>query len=159
VANAEYVLLVFLFIQSLPQPMSLSLFLPYNSPLTPHTDTYQYNIPRCIPNGEYLLRIQQLAIHNPGSVPQFYISCAQITVTGGGSANPSPTVKIPGAFKASDPGYTANVSCSRRGRRRELVESGNVRWADKVVAIDLQQLQLVHCPGPVGVPVLGKGNG
>jgi hypothetical protein len=153
VANAEYVLLVFLFIQSLP--LSLP---PYNSPLTPHTDTYQYNIPRCIPNGEYLLRIQQLAIHNPGSVPQFYISCAQITVTGGGSANPSPTVKIPGAFKASDPVYTANVSCFRRGRR-ESVKSGNVRWADKVVAIDLQQLQLVHCPGPVGVPVLGKGNG
>jgi hypothetical protein len=23
------------------------------------------------------------------------------------------------------------------------------------VGIDLQQLQLVHCPGPVGVPVLG----
>jgi hypothetical protein len=72
--------------------------------------SYQYNIPKCIPNGEYLLRIQSLAIHNPGSTPQFYVSCAQISVTGGGNTNPSPTVKIPGAFKATDPGYTANVS-------------------------------------------------
>jgi hypothetical protein len=90
------------------------------SPLFPHhstatedshrTDSYQYNIPKCIPNGEYLLRIQSLAIHNPGGTPQFYISCAQVNVTGGGNTNPSPTVKIPGAFKATDPGYTANVS-------------------------------------------------
>jgi hypothetical protein len=116
VADAEYVLLVFLLIRSLPEPISLSPSVSLHNPTLTPTDTYQYNIPRCIPNGEYLLRIQQLAIHNPGSVPQFYISCAQISVTGGGSANPSPTVKIPGAFKASDPGYTANVSYWHRRR-------------------------------------------
>ncbi|GAB1316298.1 hypothetical protein MFIFM68171_06508 [Madurella fahalii] len=75
----------------------------------PMRNSYQYNIPKCIQNGEYLLRIQSLAIHNPGGVPQFYISCAQINVTGGGNATPNPTAKIPGAFKASDPGYTANI--------------------------------------------------
>ncbi|KAK4150360.1 family 61 putative glycoside hydrolase [Chaetomidium leptoderma] len=75
----------------------------------PMRTTYEYTIPKCIQNGEYLLRIQSLAIHNPGSTPQFYISCAQVNVTGGGSASPSPTVKIPGAFKATDPGYTANI--------------------------------------------------
>jgi hypothetical protein len=32
-----------------------------------------------------------------------------VTVTGGGSGNPGPTVSIPGAFKDTDPGYTANV--------------------------------------------------
>jgi len=41
---------------------------------------------------------------------KFYISCAQIKVTNGGSTTPSPTASIPGAFKASDPGFTANVS-------------------------------------------------
>jgi hypothetical protein len=62
-----------------------------------------------------------------GSPPQFYISCAQIKVTGGGSGNPSPTVKvcrirrwvemnftdtinkIPGHVKSTDSGYTANI--------------------------------------------------
>ncbi|KAF1835022.1 hypothetical protein BDW02DRAFT_496930 [Decorospora gaudefroyi] len=71
--------------------------------------TYSVNIPSQIPAGEYLLRIEQLAIHNPGGVPQFYIACAQLKVTGGGSGNPSPTVKIPGHVKSTDPGYTANI--------------------------------------------------
>jgi hypothetical protein len=74
----------------------------------PLRTTYTANIPKCIANGEYLLRVQSLAIHNPGSVPQFYVSCAQVNVTGGGSATPA-GVKIPGAFKATDPGYTANI--------------------------------------------------
>ncbi|KAI1502838.1 glycoside hydrolase family 61 protein [Biscogniauxia marginata] len=72
-------------------------------------DTYSSTIPACIPDGEYLLRIQSLAIHNPGGVPQFYVGCGQIKVSGGGSTTPSPTAKIPGAFKATDPGYTANI--------------------------------------------------
>ncbi|KAI0399545.1 glycoside hydrolase family 61 protein [Xylaria palmicola] len=71
--------------------------------------TYTGTIPKCIPDGEYLVRIQSLAIHNPGATPQWYISCGQVKVSGGGSATPSPTVKIPGAFKATDPGYTANI--------------------------------------------------
>lgn len=71
--------------------------------------SYTQNIPTCIPDGEYLLRIQSLGIHNPGSPPQFYVSCAQLNVVDGGSKEPSPTASIPGAFKATDPGYTANI--------------------------------------------------
>ncbi|RWA08580.1 hypothetical protein EKO27_g6523 [Xylaria grammica] len=73
--------------------------------------TYSYEIPKCIEDGEYLLRIQSLAIHNPwpAGIPQFYISCAQVKVTGGsGTANPTNAL-IPGAFKETDPGYTANI--------------------------------------------------
>lgn len=33
-------------------------------------------------------------------------------MSGGGSATPSPTALIPGAFKETDPGYTVNVSTS-----------------------------------------------
>lgn len=72
-------------------------------------NTYSAKVPTCIPAGEYLIRIQQIGIHNPGAAPQFYISCAQVKVTGGGSTNPSPTALIPGAFKANDPGLTTNV--------------------------------------------------
>jgi len=79
----------------------------------PLAGSYTYNIPSCLADGEYLLRIQSIGIHNPwpGGTPQFYVSCAQIKLTGGGKANP-PAVKIPGVFKATDPGYTANVSFS-----------------------------------------------
>ena len=63
------------------------------------SNTYSVNIPSCIPAGEYLLRIEQLGLHNPGAAPQFYISCAQIKVTGGGSKAFS-GVSIPGHVKA-----------------------------------------------------------
>jgi hypothetical protein len=38
------------------------------------------------------------------------MSCAQVNITGGGNIIPSATASIPGAFKSTDPGYTANVS-------------------------------------------------
>jgi hypothetical protein len=76
---------------------------------------YDGTIPKCLPTGQYLLRIQSLGIHNPwpAGSPQFYISCAQLNVTGGpGSmsvAEWKQPVEIPGIFKQSDSGYTANI--------------------------------------------------
>ncbi|RYO85196.1 hypothetical protein DL766_001884 [Monosporascus sp. MC13-8B] len=96
--------------QSVPHPVCLRASrLADRRPVVEHTDEYTSNIPRCIPSGEYLLRIQSLAIHNPGATPQWYMSCGQVKVQGGGNTNPSPTASIPGAFKATDPGYTVNI--------------------------------------------------
>jgi len=64
-------------------------------------------IPSDIPAGQYLVHIEQIALHVVGS-PQWYISCAQIAVTGGGSANPA-KVSIPGAYTATDPGLTVDI--------------------------------------------------
>jgi hypothetical protein len=77
----------------------------------PLSQTYSYTIPPALPNGDYLLRVQQLGIHNPypAGIPQFYISCAQITVTGGGSGTPGPLVSIPGFITGDEPGYTVNI--------------------------------------------------
>ncbi|CZT12651.1 related to cellulose binding protein CEL1 [Rhynchosporium agropyri] len=77
----------------------------------PLAQSYTYTIPKSLPNGEYLLRIQQIGIHNPwpGGIPQFYLSCAQISVTGGGSGTPGPLVSIPGFIKGDESGYTANI--------------------------------------------------
>ncbi|KAF2661682.1 lytic polysaccharide monooxygenase [Lophiostoma macrostomum CBS 122681] len=71
--------------------------------------SYNVQLPSCIAAGDYLLRIEQLGIHNPGSPPQFYTACAQVKITGSGSTNLSPTTKIPGHVKSTDPGYTANI--------------------------------------------------
>ncbi|KAJ4398412.1 hypothetical protein N0V85_006286 [Neurospora sp. IMI 360204] len=67
-------------------------------------------IPKDLPSGDYLLRAEALALHTAGQSggAQFYISCYQITVSGGGSATYS-TVKFPGAYKASDPGIQINI--------------------------------------------------
>jgi hypothetical protein len=79
----------------------------------PLRQTYTYNIPQCIPNGLYLLRVQSLGIHNPypSGLPQFYVSCAQLNITGGAGSVVSwkQDLKIPGAFKATDSGYVANI--------------------------------------------------
>lgn len=36
----------------------------------PLRDSYTYKLPTCLASGDYLLRVEQLAIHNPGSPPQ-----------------------------------------------------------------------------------------
>ncbi|KAG8706475.1 hypothetical protein FRC12_002036 [Ceratobasidium sp. 428] len=69
--------------------------------------TFTFPLPKSIPNGEYLVRIEQIGLHVAGA-PQWYISCAQIKVSGGGSANPS-KVSIPGYVSPSDPGLTVNI--------------------------------------------------
>ncbi|EAU80304.1 hypothetical protein CC1G_13244 [Coprinopsis cinerea okayama7 len=64
-------------------------------------------IPSNTPSGEYLLRIEHIGLHVAGA-PQYYISCAQIRVNGGGSGNP-PKVSIPGYVSRNDPGLTVNI--------------------------------------------------
>lgn len=72
---------------------------------------YTFTIPRSLPSGDYLLRAENIAIHAASSSggAQFYISCAQITVTGGGSGTPGPTISLPGGYKASDSGLLINI--------------------------------------------------
>ncbi|KAG9007401.1 hypothetical protein FRB93_007816 [Tulasnella sp. JGI-2019a] len=67
-------------------------------------------IPSCIPAGNYFLRLEIIALHPASTYPgaQFYMECAQINVTGGGSTKPA-TVSFPGAYAGSDPGITINI--------------------------------------------------
>ncbi|KAI9709719.1 MAG: hypothetical protein M1820_003121 [Bogoriella megaspora] len=68
-------------------------------------------IPSCIAPGDYLLRGELIALHGAGSQggAQFYMECAQITVTGGSSAKTPATVSLPGAYKATDPGILLSI--------------------------------------------------
>ena len=70
-----------------------------------------FNLPQCIAAGQYLLRVEVLALHsaNKPQQAQFYQSCAQINVSGGGSFSPSQTVSFPGAYNANDPGISVNI--------------------------------------------------
>jgi len=69
-----------------------------------------FTIPSCIPSGQYFLRHELIALHAAASYPgaQFYMECAQIQITGGGSASP-PTVVFPGAYAGTDPGITISI--------------------------------------------------
>ncbi|KIY53235.1 glycoside hydrolase family 61 protein, partial [Fistulina hepatica ATCC 64428] len=70
-------------------------------------DQVTFNLPSTIQDGDYLLRAEQIGLHIVDA-PQFYISCAQITVSGGGSATPS-TVEIPGYLSANDSSLTIDI--------------------------------------------------
>ncbi|PNS17796.1 hypothetical protein CAC42_3191 [Sphaceloma murrayae] len=71
---------------------------------------FNFTIPKEIPDGQYLLRGEHLAVHGSGQVggAQFYFSCAQIEVTGGTGGTPSPVGKFPGIYNARDPGIFFN---------------------------------------------------
>ncbi|PKS13161.1 hypothetical protein jhhlp_000503 [Lomentospora prolificans] len=71
-----------------------------------HKNEVSFVVPKNVPSGKYLVRVESIALHlaqNPGGA-QFYISCGQIEITGGGDGVPGPLVAFPGAYKANDPG-------------------------------------------------------
>jgi len=70
-----------------------------------------FNIPQCIAPGDYLLRAELLALHSAYTQgqAQFYMSCANIRVSGtSGTASPA-TVSLPGAYSATDPGILISI--------------------------------------------------
>ena len=74
--------------------------------------TFNFTIPNALPSGDYLLRAEQIGLHqamqNGGA--QIYIACAQVRITGGGTGTPGPLVAFPGAYSASDPGILININ-------------------------------------------------
>lgn len=76
--------------------------------------TVPIRLPSCLENGEYLLRIEHIALHSAGSPggAQLYISCAQIKVSGGtGGIRAPQMLSFPGSYSASDPGLLINIYC------------------------------------------------
>ncbi|KAL1743524.1 glycoside hydrolase family 61 protein [Schizophyllum fasciatum] len=73
--------------------------------------TVTFDIPKALPSGEYLIRTEQIALHSASSFggAQFYLSCAQVKVTGGGNGTPGPLVSIPGVYDGNEPGIKINI--------------------------------------------------
>ncbi|KAK3939100.1 glycoside hydrolase, family 61 [Diplogelasinospora grovesii] len=88
----------------------------FGSQLTwPSMNAKQINIalPTCLPSGEYLYRVEHIGLHVAQSKggAQFYLSCGQINIAGGGGdASPGPKVALPGAYSATDPGILININ-------------------------------------------------
>lgn len=69
-------------------------------------------VPDDLEPGAYLVRPELLALHQANKTPadpQFYVGCAQIFLTSGGSAKPKDTVSIPGYVDMSHPAMTYNI--------------------------------------------------
>ncbi|KAH7923350.1 glycoside hydrolase family 61 protein [Leucogyrophana mollusca] len=71
-----------------------------------------FTLPESIPDGQYFVRAEDIALHVAQSFggAQFYISCGQINVTGGGNGTPGPLVAIPGVYTGQEPGILININ-------------------------------------------------
>ncbi|KAK4209803.1 glycosyl hydrolase family 61-domain-containing protein [Rhypophila decipiens] len=66
--------------------------------------TITFRIPNDTPPGQYLVRIEHIALHGAkDGHTEFYYECAQIEVGGNGQGRPGPMVKIPGLYDSNDP--------------------------------------------------------
>jgi len=72
---------------------------------------HYFDMPSCVAPGQYLMRVELLALHNAYSAggTQFYMECAQIEVTGSGTNTGSNFVSFPGAYPSGDPGIVLNI--------------------------------------------------
>ncbi|KAK4252161.1 glycosyl hydrolase family 61-domain-containing protein [Corynascus novoguineensis] len=75
-----------------------------NGWLTKDLKYFEFQLPSEIPAGQYLMRIEQMSIHQPYSQKELYFQCAHLDIASdyNGPA-PGPTIKIPGGYKADDP--------------------------------------------------------
>jgi len=73
--------------------------------------SFTFTLPAALPAGSYLVRVEQIGLHVASTFggAQFYIGCAQITVTGGGSGTPGPLVAFPGAYTGNEPGILIDI--------------------------------------------------
>jgi hypothetical protein len=58
-----------------------------------------------------VVRIEAIALHAAGKFQgaQFYLACAQVEVTDGGSDEPDSLVAIPGVYDGHEPGLLINI--------------------------------------------------
>ncbi|KAJ7691041.1 glycosyl hydrolase family 61-domain-containing protein [Mycena rosella] len=70
-----------------------------------------FTIPSQTPSGQYLIRIEHIAVHSASYYggAQFYIACAQVEVTNGGTGTPGPLVAFPGAYTGNEPGILIDI--------------------------------------------------
>ncbi|KAJ3036937.1 hypothetical protein HDV00_002183 [Rhizophlyctis rosea] len=69
-----------------------------NNRFTNGQTVFKYKIPAQLPAGKWVFRIEHLGLHGAGTSggAQFYVRCADINITGGGTQLPGPTAQFPG---------------------------------------------------------------
>lgn len=80
-------------------------------PGTSGIQNFTIDIPADLPAGEYLMRGEHIALHAAEEFEgaQYYIGCAQLSVTGSGSGSPSPLTTIPGEYTGYEAGLIIDI--------------------------------------------------
>jgi len=71
--------------------------------LTWKKNQFTFQMPAEIPAGQYLIRIEQAATHQPYTHREFYVQCAHIEVVSDWQGTPGPLFKIPGVYSRDQP--------------------------------------------------------
>ncbi|KAK8097794.1 uncharacterized protein PG998_013280 [Apiospora kogelbergensis] len=72
--------------------------------LTRDRSQFTFRLPAEIPKGQYLMRIEQMAVHPPYKAKQFFMQCAHVEVDSQYNGSPpGPTIKLPGGYSKNDP--------------------------------------------------------
>ncbi|KAL0932125.1 fungal cellulose binding domain-containing protein [Colletotrichum truncatum] len=73
-------------------------------------NTIEFTIPKDTPDGEYLIRPEHIGVHGAHvGQAEFYNTCVQVKVTGGGNGTPGPTIKFPGGYKKTDDSFNFSI--------------------------------------------------
>ncbi|KAH6621145.1 glycosyl hydrolase family 61-domain-containing protein [Chaetomium sp. MPI-SDFR-AT-0129] len=71
--------------------------------LTWDQKNFQFTLPNEIPAGEYLMRIEQMSVHQPYREKEWYVQCAHLKIASSyDGPDPSPTIKFPGGYNIND---------------------------------------------------------
>ncbi|KAK6539148.1 hypothetical protein TWF694_009392 [Orbilia ellipsospora] len=93
------------FIRTTPAPLDMFAWPWYNA------SEVHLKIPKCLPSGQYLLRVESIALHIAFLEGQheFFGACAQLKVTNGGIGRPGPFASFPGAYTDDEPGLFLDI--------------------------------------------------
>ncbi|KAL9617551.1 MAG: hypothetical protein Q9160_007668 [Pyrenula sp. 1 TL-2023] len=97
--------------------------------LVANNNSWTDTIPKTLKPGNYLLRHELLAIHT-SNAPQWYPECAQLTVTGSGTASPASSylASIPGVYSMSDPNVNINIYSNDNAQKTTYTIPGPAVW-------------------------------
>ncbi|KAF6842772.1 endoglucanase II (glycosyl hydrolase family 61) [Colletotrichum musicola] len=79
---------------------------------------HYFQMPSCVPAGQYLMRVELLALHeaNHEGGAQFYMECAHVLNPNGGSTSGAKFVKFPGAYNAKHRGILVEKAYGSSGQ-------------------------------------------
>ncbi|KAE8316057.1 glycosyl hydrolase family 61-domain-containing protein [Aspergillus transmontanensis] len=73
-------------------------------------DCVEFTVPADLPNGEYLIRPEYIGVHGVHvEEAEFYYTCAQVKIVGGGNGTSGSTVEFPGAYKKDNPSFNFSI--------------------------------------------------
>lgn len=80
-------------------------------PGTSGIQNFTIDIPADLPSGDYLLRAEHVALHAAEEFggAQYYVGCAQLSLTSSGSGTPSPVSSIPGQYTGYEAGLIIDI--------------------------------------------------